>query len=364
MSHPDVVIVGAGVIGCATAWELVKSGLRVAVVERGQPGEEASGAAAGMLAPETAEGREEPYAMLARMSRDLYGSLADELRDASGVDIERQTTGHLHLLTDEAEFSRHVPPEAELLSADDVLRLEPAISPKIHGALLFRGNHWVNNRRLVAALAQAASRRGVEFFLGSEVEEILREEDRVRGIRGRSVTIQSAAVVVTAGAWCGMLGGLTPQLVVDPVKGQMLSVETIPSVIRHCVYQDEVYLVPRPSGELLIGATVERVGYDKHVTPEALHWLLSEALTAVPALAQRPVLRSWAGLRPAVADGLPVIGPWPGLQGCFVATAHFRNGILLAPITAQLIAEWVKGKRPALPVEPFLPDRLVSSTGS
>jgi len=359
MSRPDVVIVGAGVIGCAIAWELVKSGLRVTVVERGQPGCEASGAAAGMLAAETAEGREGPYAMLARMSRDLYGPLADELREASGVDIERQTTGHLHLLSDETEFNGHIPPGAELLSPEDVRRLEPAVSPRIRGAILFRGNHWVNNPRLVAALVQAGSRRGVEFFLGSEVEEILGAGDRVGGVRGRNVTIESGAVVVTAGAWCGMLHGLTPQLIVEPVKGQMLSVETIPAVIRHCVYREEVYLVPRPSGELLIGATVERVGYDKRVTPEGLRWLLTEALAAVPALAHRPVLRNWAGLRPAAADGLPVIGPWPGLRGCFVATGHFRNGILLAPITAQLLREWVTGKRPALPVEPFLPDRLV-----
>ncbi len=359
MSRPDVVIVGAGVIGCATAWELVKSGLRVTVLERGQPGCEASGAAAGMLAAETLEGRQGLYALLARMSRDLYGSLADELREASGVDIERQTTGHLHLLAEESEFDGHIPPGAELLSPEDVLRLEPAVGPKIRGAILFRGNHWVNNPRLVTALVQAASRRGVEFFLGSEVEEILRAGDRVGGVRGRNLRIESGAVVVTAGAWCGMLRGLTPQLMVEPVKGQMLAVQTIPSVIRHCVYRDEIYLVPRPSGELLIGATVERAGYEKHVTPEGLQWLLTEALAAVPALAQRPVLRSWAGLRPAVADGLPVIGPWPGLKGCFVATGHFRNGILLAPITAQLLREWVTGKHPTLPMEPFLPDRLV-----
>lgn len=360
MSRPDVVIVGAGVIGCATAWELVKRGLRVTVVEKGRPGCESSNAAAGMLAPETAEGREEPYAMLARMSRDLYAPLANELREASGVDIERQTNGHLHLLVNEHEFTPgHLPEGAELLSAQDVHRLEPAVGREIHGALLFRGNHWVNNERLVAALVQAASGRGVEFRLGSEVTEITREGSRATGVRGRNLSVQAGSVVVAAGAWCGTLGGLIPPLIVEPVKGQMLSVEAVPAIIRHCVFREEVYLVPRPSGELLIGATVERVGYDKQVTPAGLHTLLTHALAAVPAIGQRPILRSWAGLRPATADLLPVLGPWPGLEGCFVATAHLRNGILLAPITAQLMAEWITGKGPTLPVESFLPDRFV-----
>jgi glycine oxidase len=140
----------------------------------------------------------------------------------------------------------------------------------------------------------------------------------------------------------------------------MLSVETVPALIHHCVYRDEVYLVPRPSGELLIGATVERVGYDKHVTPEGLHWLLSEALAAVPALAQRPIVRSWAGIRPVSPDGLPIIGAWPGLDRCFVATGHFRNGILLAPITAKLLRELIVDGAPSLSLAPFRPDRFLT----
>jgi len=211
----------------------------------------------------------------------------------------------------------------------------------------------------LAALVQAASGRGVEFRLGSEVSEITREGSRTTGVRGRNLSVQAGSVVVAAGAWSGMLGGLIPSLYVEPVKGQIVTLETVPAVIRHCVFREEVYLVPRSSGELLIGATVERVGYDKQVTAAGLRTLLTRAVAAVPAIDQRPILRSWAGLRPAAPDLLPILGPWPGLGGCFVATAHLRNGILLAPITAQLIAEWVTGKGPTLPVESFLPQRFI-----
>lgn len=361
MAYPDVVIIGGGVIGCATAYELSKAGLKVAVVERGQPGCEASGAAAGMLVGESVGGRDEPFAVLAQTSRDLYAPLAEELREVSGVDIERQTTGHLHLLSSQTDLEKaRALPGVELLSPDEVHRLEPAVSHQISGAILFRGNHWVNNQRLVSALVQASARRGVEYHLGSEVTEVTLEKNGVTGVRGRNLTIRAGTVIVTAGAWSGMIGGLSPCLTVEPVKGQMLSVETVPAVIHHCVYLNEVYMVPRPSGELLIGATVEHVGYDKHVTPEGLQRLLSEALAAVPALAQRPIVRSWAGIRPASSDGLPIIGAWPGLDRCFVATGHFRNGILLAPITAQLMRELIIDGVPSLSLAPFRPDRFLT----
>jgi glycine oxidase len=170
------------------------------------------------------------------------------------------------------------------------------------------------------------------------------------------------AVVLTAGAWTGGLtASLGTRLPVEPRRGQMLALAHIPPVLGHCVHGDEVYLVPRPSGELLVGATVERVGFHRAVTAEGIAGLLTAAIRLVPALGELPITRTWHGFRPWAPDSLPVLGPWPGVEGAWVATAHFRNGILLAPITARVMTEWVVGGRPSISLEEFLPDRFLSS---
>lgn len=365
MSRPDVVVVGAGAIGCAVALELAKAGLRVTVVERGQPGCEASGASAGML--DAAFEEPGPLAELARASRALYPGLAEELRAAAGVDIELGQGGHLHLLTSDAE-ARKFAQQAEgreaggeryvFLPADEVRRLEPRISPEVRGAIYLSENRWVNPGRLVAGLVQAAALSGVTFRLGSGVEELIRKGGRAVGVRGRGFALEAGAVVLAAGAWSGLIAGAPRTLEVRPVKGQILALGTLPAVIRHVLYHGETYLVPRASGEVLVGATVEEAGYDKTVTAEAVRGLLADAIAAVPALAEAPFLRAWVGLRPIARDGEPVVGPWPDLPGLYVATGHFRKGILLAPITARLIRELLVEGKPSLPIAPFLPDRL------
>lgn len=366
MSRPDVVVVGAGAIGCAAALELAKAGLRVTVVERGQPGCEASGASAGML--DAAFEEPGPLAEVARASRGLYPALAEELRAAAGVDIELGQGGHLHLLTSDAE-ARKFAKQGEwrgaggerytFLPGDEVRRLEPHVSPEVRGAVYAAGSGWVHPGRLVAGLAQAAALRGVSFRPGSPVEGLLQDRGRVVGVRGRGFRIEAGVVLLAAGAWSGLIAGVPRALEVRPVKGQILALETLPALIRCVLYLGETYLVPRPSGEVVVGATVEEVGYDKTVTVEAVHSLLADAVAAVPGLGQAPFLRAWAGLRPLVGDGSPIIGPWPDLQGLWVATGHFRKGILLTPVTARLIRELLIDGRATLPIAPFLPDRLL-----
>lgn len=367
LTAPDVVVVGGGAIGAGCAFELAAAGLRVTVVERAEPGSEASGASAGLLSAFTTQ-RTGPLYDLYRLSRDLYAPLAETLRAESGVDIEHERGGHIELCMgeDEVRWARKLVSDhaggserPEFLEADELRRLEPEVTPKARGGLLLPRNEWLNNERLVAALVRAGVRRGVRFVLGEPVEELLRAGDRVTGVRGRGLgTVRAGAVVLAAGAWTSEIAGVPPALRLRPVKGQMLALGHTPPLIQHVILRGEVYLVPRVGGECLVGATVEDGVHDKQVTAAALHWLLEEALAAVPGLTGRPLRRAWAGLRPASSDGLPVVGPWPGLAGLFVATGHFRSGILLMPLTARLIRDWVVDGRPAIPADAFLPDRL------
>lgn len=368
MARPGrVVVVGGGIIGCATAYELAKAGCAVTVIERGTVGSEASGAAAGMLAPlgESASRFEE----LALASWKLYPHVVGELRAATGTDVEYTTTGSLYALVAsediraaEAWCNRAVAKKAgvTLLEGAEVFEREPALSRKTRAALFAPVDHWVNNQRLTIAYAQAAAGRGVTFRLGARVTEVIVEGGRTAGVVAEGERVAADAVLIAAGAWSGELTtSLGARLPVEPARGQMLALFHVPPLLKHCIHGADVYLVPRPSGELLIGATVERVGFVQAVTPEGIGSLIRSALEIVPDLADRPIIRTWSGFRPWAPDNLPILGPWPGVPGLTVATAHFRNGILLAPITARLMKELIVDGTTSLDLAPFLPDRFL-----
>ena len=187
------------------------------------------------------------------------------------------------------------------------------------------------------------------------------EDGSARGVVAGGERLDADRVVMAAGAWTGELAAsFGARLPIEPRRGQMVALAHVPPVLTHCVHAEGVYLVPRPSGELLIGATVERVGFQRAVTAAGIAELLTAATRLVPALGDLPISRTWCGFRPWAADGLPVIGPWPGVDNLFVATAHFRNGILLAPITARLVTAWLREGRPSsFALEEFLPDRFL-----
>src|SRR5436190_479834 len=208
--------------------------------------------------------------------------------------------------------------------------------------------------------ARAAVAAGVALLTGCAVSRVIVEDGLARGVVADGERFEADAVLLTAGAWTSALvasfGGRLP---VEPRRGQMVALEHVPAVLTHCIHSDDTYLVPRPSGELLIGATVERVGFQRAVTAQPIATLLSTAITLVPALARLPITRTWFGFRPWAPDNLPILGPWPGIDNLWVATAHYRSGILLAPITARLLTEWIVGGGPSMALDEFLPDRFV-----
>jgi glycine oxidase len=371
LTQADAVVVGAGAIGAGCAYELARAGLHVTVVERGEPAAEASGASAGILSvPQPS--RRDPLALLGRLGRELYEPLADALREEAGIDIGLGRTGHLRLCTTRAEMleaERFVndPGEREagaslISSLDDLSDLEPAISGSAHGALYLPRSSWVDNVQLVRALVLAAERRGVRCMIGRSAEALIREGDRVTGVRldGGEV-IRAAAVIVAAGAWSGSISGMPSELRVRAVKGQILAFDNRDGLVRRVIFRGDAYLVPRISGECLFGATVEDGPTDRDVTMDGLAWLMEELHRTAPGVGRLRFLRAWAGLRPATEDGLPVIGPWPGLPGLFVATGHFRSGILQMPATARIIRDDVLEGRSTLPVAPLRPDRLLKA---
>ena len=363
----DILVVGGGVIGCAIAYELAKAGLAVTLVERGTPGCEASSAGAGMVAPQAESSAASPRLGLGLASKALYADLALELRERIGLDIEYETGGNLHCFLDEGDeavgraacaWQREAGLKAELLSRADALALEPDLSPEVRGALFLPEDHWVNNPRLVTALAGAAALEGVRFITG-EATAFLRAGDRVTGAQVGEDQVRAAVVVLAAGAWSGQLAATAGlRLPVGPVRGQIVCLEGIPRRHRHLLHIKDHYLVSRVNGEILIGASVEWAGFAKQVTAEYVRSALDAAIRLAPALARLPIKATWAGFRPWAPDELPIIGAWPGLDGLVVATGHFRNGILLAPITGRLIRELLVDHAPSLDLTPFLPDRF------
>jgi glycine oxidase len=365
---PSVIVVGGGIIGCATAYELAKAGSKVTLFERAIPGAEASSAAAGLL---TVGGtrRSEPFQKLALDSWARYPDIARELHDVTGVDVEHMTAGTLYPLFDrgesaEAEEQLRRPRAKEMgmrmVEGAELREMEPGLSPDVKAALFVRADHWVNNQRLVTAYASAAAGRGVALRTGVEVGQILADGQRVTGVVSAGERFEADCVLLAAGAWSTPLAAsLGLHLPVVPVRGQMLAVSNVPALLRHAVHGHQGYLTPRPSGELLIGATVEHVGFERAVTPAGIAQLLTGAIAVLPNLQNRPITRTWCGFRPGTPDDMPVLGPWPDVEGLFVATGHYRNGILLAPATAALMTQAILGGGTHELIKPFLPDRLL-----
>ena len=345
----DVVIIGGGVIGLTIARALALRGVRdVCLVERGGLGTEASFAAAGMLLPQVEADAQDEFFNLACQSRDLYPGFAAALREETGIDVELDTTGTLYLaLTehDHAEIEKRYDWQTraglpvERLSAAEARELEPCISES-HGALRFPKDIQVENRRLLSALANSVKKLGVEIATQTSVDSLIVEGNSVRGAQTSRGRVSCPTVVIAAGTWSSFIR-ISPQSAIpriEPVRGQMVCLEAKPQLTRHVIYSPRGYIVPRQDGRLLAGSTSEHAGFAKCVTAGGISTILRNALEISPAVSDLPVIDTWAGLRPRAADGLPVLGPCGEIDGLFCATGHYRNGILLAPLTGELIS--------------------------
>jgi glycine oxidase len=367
----DAAIIGGGVIGCSIAWRLAQAGMRVVVIERGAVGHEASHAAGGMLAPLAEADAADDFFHLAVASRAMYAEFARELKEASGIDIEYRTEGTLYLsLTEEDDdeldhrwqWQHAAGLNVKRLNADCVRKLEPLVNERLRWALKFPDDHQVNNRQLTIALHSAAQKAGVEFRTQLAADRILTENQQAIGVSTDRGEIRSKVIIVAAGSWSGLLkedgGNLLPAFRVEPVRGQMISVEMPQPQISHVIYSQRSYLIPRLGGFLIAGSTSERVGYDKRVTAGGVASIIERASEVLPCFGEAAIQETWAGLRPGSPDDLPILGVDPRISGLIYATGHYRNGILLTPVTAKAISELVLKGESSVNLSPFSVERF------
>jgi glycine oxidase len=362
----DVAIAGGGLIGGTIALELARAGLHVALFDRQQPGEGSSWAAAGILSPAPENAGMISTVPLGRASLQLYPEFVACVEEISGQSAGYRARGTLEALfsTDAQEklstiiaLHHGLGLKAEPISAEDAREMEAALSPDLEAAVFRPDEACVDNRALTKAVLIAAERSGVKLFSGSNVQSIAKNGGRCVGLVVDGKKIESRWTVIAAGCSSAEIEGVAQYAPVRPAKGQMIALRRKDFSMERVLWSDHVYLVPRNDGKILAGATVEYVGFDKNVTAGGVQKILTAALELAPALADAQIEETWAGLRPDSPDHLPIIGP-ADLDGLLIATGHFRSGILLAPITAQLIREWITMQNVTVEWARFSPTRF------
>jgi glycine oxidase len=364
----DVVVVGAGIQGSSVALRLAQAGKSVAVLERAVPGAEASSAAGGILSPGVEAVEPGPFYALCRASLARYPGFVAEVEALSGMSVGLRTLGtlevaldddHARILAARAEkILRHGLP-VEVLDDAAVHRLEPALSREARGGLLFPDEGSLDPRSLARAAYIAAGRDEARFVTG-QVRRIVVEGGRAAGVEHESGRIEAGAVVLAAGSWSLQVEGHgLPAGAVRPVRGQIAVLDTRPPLLSRVVFSGHGYVVPRADGRVLCGSTMEEVGFEKAVTAEGLRHVLDVAIGVAPDLARAPVVETWSNFRPASPDGEPILGAGT-VPGLLYATGHTRNGILLAPVTADALAAAVLGRTPPVDLAPFSPARLAA----
>lgn len=373
MKRPSepVAIIGGGAIGLAIGWRLAQRGVPVTIYERGEAGHGASWAAAGMLAAgvETEPG-EGDLAALNRRSLALWPEFAAAVEQASGlsVDLRREGTLMIALNRDDAaqlrftyDFQREHGIALEWLSPREALAREPRLNPSLAAAVYSPSDHQADNRMLVRALKRAFLAAGGTLREHAPVSAVEVSAGRVTGLVVGDTRVEASIVVLAAGAWSGEIAGLPAEAraPVRPVKGQMLALKMDPAspLLRHVVWAPRAYLVPRQDGRLIVGGTVEEKGFDPALTAGGVFAMLEGAWRALPGVEELPIDEMWVGFRPGSRDDAPLLGP-SAVAGLVHATGHYRNGILLTPVTADLIAHYLLSGEIDAAMTPFTPSRF------
>jgi glycine oxidase len=363
-STTDVIIVGGGVIGCAIAYHLRKSGVDVTVLDQGEIGAEASSAAAGLLASLGSLSGPGPFADLLLASFALFPALVPELEDASGINLEYEQTGALRVVRN----AKHIPNlrkrmkawqplglQMHWITGDEARQREPLLAPDVSAAIYAPEESQIRAPHLVKAFSLAAANRGATLYSHREMTGVQRHNAKVTGVyTSRGETIDCNHLVIAAGAWATRCSKwLNVELPVSPQRGQILSLRQPSPPLRHIIFGEAAYLTPKSGNTVMVGATKEEVGFDKRLTAGGIAWLLNTATRLAPVLENSPIDRMWAGLRPRTPDNQPILGPAPGWENVTLAIGHGSTGIMLSAITGKTIAELVvKGNVPEI-AQPF-----------
>jgi glycine oxidase len=366
---PDVIVVGAGAIGTSIAYHLALAGVKVMVFDRGQVGGQSTGASAGMIQINPDRTTSPALSTLALESARLFPALASELRERTNMDIGYRPGRLLHVALHEGEESQLRAHRAwqvdhgvsvSWLDGPAVLDLEPRLNPAIRAALYYPDDHQLLPLVFAQALARAAVDLGAVLREGAGIDRLLTDGDRVVGVAIGSETVRAAEVVIASGAWASSWSEvLRTPIPVRPVRGQMVALQTVGTGLRHVVSSAEGYMLTKSDGSTYVGTTVEDAGFDARPTAAGIAGLLALVPRLAPWLADATFSGAWAGLRPGTSDGLPLLGRIPGWQGVTIAAGHFREGILLAPITGEVVADLVARRRPRLPLDAFDPGRFL-----
>ncbi|SDP16831.1 glycine oxidase ThiO [Halobacillus aidingensis] len=353
--HYETIVVGAGVIGSSIAYHLAKRGRSVLLLERETIAGKASSAAAGMLGAQSElKDVDDSLYSLATASRAMFPALAEELKEYSGIDIGLQQKGIYKIATNEGEreeliaygeVQRKRGEEARWLEPAELQREEPALSSQLSGTLFLPNDGQVSAPDLSKAFAMSAVELGAELLEYTDVQGLIKEGDQVTGVRTNRGNMSTDHVVVACGAWSeDLLGKQNSGMDMYPVKGECFSVKTKRRLIQGTLFSKGCYIVPKVGGRLVIGATEEPGTFDETVTLGGLFPLIKAATQLVPELVFAEWETAWAGLRPQTKAAIPYLGPHPEYSGLFIAAGHYRNGILLSPITGKVIADLIEGK--------------------
>ncbi len=358
-AHFDTIIVGGGLLGMLSARELALAGQSVALFDQGRTGRESTWAGGGILSPLYPWRYAEAVTALAGWGQQRYADFARQLEQESGIDPEYRHSGLLILDTDERAqalaWAQRWQQDLQLVGPEEISQIEPRLASISDQALWLPQIGQLRNPRLALAARGSIEALGVRIFENSPVEAILIDNQTVTGIRSGEETVEAGQVVIAGGAWSGgLLAQFGIKLPVRPVRGQMILFRAEPGLVSRIVLSQDRYVIPRRDGRVLVGSTMEEVGFDKSTTEEALAELQAEACRIIPALADYSIEHHWAGLRPGTPTGIPYIYGHPDLAGLFVNTGHFRNGVVLGLASARLLADLVLQRAPILDPDPYV----------